>query len=421
VRVGIVGAGIGGLALAYELRRRGIEPVVHEAEPVAGGVIRSIEQDGRILEAGPQRTRLTPSLRALVDELGLQRDLIFAPRDLPLFIYRERLRRAPLTLSQLAGTDLFGVGARLRILVEPLTGRMRPDETVAAALTRRFGRRAYEDLLGPLFGGLYASDPADMPVRHALAPMLRDLRIGRSALLALALRRSPAAAVCSFEKGLGTLISGLHQAVANHVTLSSPVHEIRRASAGYILDTATGPEQVDRVVLTCPAHAAASLLHRLAPDTAQRLAALTYNSLAVVHLESDEPPRGLGFQVSLAEGLKLRGATFNHALFGATRARLSTAFLGGAHDPSLTGRPDDRIADLACREFEHVTGRAARAVLIGRVRLPAWDRSWAGLEDLSLPAGLHLCANYESRIGIGGRLARAVALANELTAPSKSG
>ena len=112
--------------------------------------------------------------------------MITAPPDLPLLVYRAgRLRRVPFSLADLVRTDLLGIGGKLRVLLEPLTSADPGDETVARYLTRRFGRRAYEDLLGPLFGGLYASDPADMLARHALAPVLRRLGAERSALFPL--------------------------------------------------------------------------------------------------------------------------------------------------------------------------------------------------------------------------------------------
>jgi oxygen-dependent protoporphyrinogen oxidase len=66
MRVGIVGAGISGLSLHRELSQRGVASVVFEAESDPGGMIRTRHQDGRVLECGPQRTRLTPALADLV-------------------------------------------------------------------------------------------------------------------------------------------------------------------------------------------------------------------------------------------------------------------------------------------------------------------------------------------------------------------
>ena len=52
--VGIVGAGITGLALTQDLRERGVDTVAFEATAEPGGVIRSTTVDGRVVEHGPQ-------------------------------------------------------------------------------------------------------------------------------------------------------------------------------------------------------------------------------------------------------------------------------------------------------------------------------------------------------------------------------
>lgn len=417
-RVAIVGAGIGGLHLAHRLVADGTEPVVFEAADRPGGVIHTVIERDRVLELGPQRTRLSPALRRLTTDLGLGDRIVTAPPDLPLFVYRAgRLRRAPLSFAGLLRTDLLSRRTKLRVLLEPFTSPDRGEETVARYLTRRFGRTAYEDLLGPLFGGLYASDPADMLVRHALAPVLRDLGTERSAVATLArrgFRRATSSAPLSFRGGMADLAAAMHTRVREHVRLGVPVRGVRRAGRGFEVLSEDGAHLVDHVVFTSPADVTAALLRDLAPDAAGRLDRLRYNHLAVVHLLSDAGLRGLGFQTSFAERIETRGVTFNHALFGAGREQVYTAFLGGARNPAMVEATDAMIGDIALAEFHRITGSEAEVVRVSRTRIPAWDRSWTALEGLHLPPGLHLCANYESRVGIPGRLARADALAGHL-------
>jgi oxygen-dependent protoporphyrinogen oxidase len=169
------------------------------------------------------------------------------------------------------------------------------------------------------------------------------------------------------------------------------------------------------LVLTAPADAAAALLDALAPDAAARLATLRYNPLAIVHLKTAPAgPAGLGYQVAFGEPLRTRGVTFNDCLFG--RDGIRTAFLGGARDPEILREADERIGEIAAAELKLVTGGEAEVLLVARTRVPAWDRTWTALEGLSLPQRVHLCTNYESRIGIPGRIASATALARRLIA-----
>lgn len=419
--IAVVGAGITGLALAHELVRRGAAVLVLEAALEPGGVMRSMRVDGRILEIGPQRTRLTPPLRALIDELGLGDEVVTAPPDLPLYVFRDsKLRRVPFSLRAAATTNLISWHGKARVLLEPLTRGPRPDESVASFLIRKFGAEAYEVMLGPLYGGLYASDPREMLVRNTLAEALRTFGIDGSILLALARRRrdggDPVPA-CSFRGGMRTLTDTLHAMHRDRVHLGSPILSIRRRQDGFVLETPHERVECERIVLTTPADVTAGLLAPIAPDAA-RLERLTYNPLAVVHLRAEGAPRAMGYQVALGERLETRGVTFNESLFG--RDGVYTAYLGGARNPEMVRMPDLRIGAIAAAEFELATGRPAEVLNVSRVRMPAWDRSWAALEGLTLPPGVHLAANYESRAGVPGRLLRARQLAAELV-PAPAG
>ncbi len=455
----IIGAGITGLVLAHELSRRGMDFVVLEAASYPGGAIRTLEVDGRLYEAGPQRTRLVPPLRALIDELGLRDELLLAPPGLPLLVYRSgRLREVPFSIPAAFRTDLISVPGKLRILLEPFTGGARPTESVADYLVRKFGREAYECMLGPLYGGLYASDPADMPMRWTLSRALETFGIEGSVLFSLArrsLRRGgggggggrgrggeggsgsgagsgsgrgggsgngsgrggggggDVAPACSFRRGMRALPEALHGAHRERIHLQTPARALHRRDDGrWVVETDAGEWTGDDVVVTTPADAAAALLSHAAPDAAARVARLNYNPLAVAYLEADVDRPAMGYQVAFGERLETRGVTFNAHLFG--RAGVYTAYLGGAKNPALVAWDDDAIAAVAASEFEQATRRPARARHVERVRMPAWDRSWAALEGLTLPEGLHVAANWESRAGVPGRIARARELAASL-------
>lgn len=418
--IGVVGGGISGLALSHHLRKAGVEHVVLEAEEVPGGVMRTTSVEGIPLDLGPQRTRMTAEVRELVDAVGLAHEVLFAPEELPLWVFKSgRLRRVPLTPREAVTTDLLGWGGKLRILAEPLTGGVRADESVAAFFTRKFGHEAYASFLGPLYGGLYASDPARMMARHGLSTTLREFGV-RGSLLLAALRRGRRArqeiATVSFREGLGSLPRALARAAPETVRLATPVGSLEAGGGGFDLglEGAGSGEtlRVERVVLALPAHAAAPLLRRLAPGAAERVERLRYNRLAVVHLRSDCDLRGFGYQVAFGERMETRGVTWNASIFD--RDGVYTAYLGGMKNPELVTWDDARIAELAREEFRSATGCDARALLVSRTEIPAWDETWDALADLALPEGVHVCANWIDRPGIPGRLVQARRLAERL-------
>jgi protoporphyrinogen/coproporphyrinogen III oxidase len=414
--IAIVGGGLTGLATAHYLAARGAEFVVLEAAPRPGGVIRSGHVQGHLLEWGPQRTRLVGAVQQLVRELGLEREVITSPLGLPLLVYhRGRLRRVPFSAGDFVRSDIVSWPAKLRVLAEPLTRGARDEESVAAYFTRKLGREAYEQLLGPLYGGLYASDPANMVVGLSLGHVLKEFGIGRSLLAPLVKRRGVVAPppACSFREGMQTLPQALLERHRSRVRLETPVRRILRDGSGYRLETGCGAVvEAEQVVVTADAGAAARMLAEAAPDVARRAASLVYNPLVVVHVHARTELVGLGYQVALGERLATRGVTFNDSLFG--RAGVYTVYLGGAKTPEVAGWSDDRLRETAVREFREATGYTATPLAVARERMPAWDRSWAALEGMQPQPGLHLAANWESRPGIPGRLAQASRLAARL-------
>ena len=438
--IGIVGAGITGLTLHHYLNQHGVESAVFEAAEEPGGVLRTVHNDGRVLDCGPQRTRLTPAIRELVDVVGLGNHVLEAA-DVPLYVYHAgSLKQAPLSLRTAITTDLLSWHGKLRILLEPFTGQPREGETVEGYLTRAFGREFATRLGGPLYAGLYASDPAEMPVEHSLKRALDRFGIERNVLVKLLrtqLKGRTPPPVVSLEAGMQQLPRALYEQYSDSVFLNAPARTIEEASEGYELVTDEATTAVDEVVVTTPAPVAASLLEEVDSASAAALHDLIYNPLAVVHLHADTSLMGAGHQVPFAEPHVTLGATWNDGLFGqgentkpgvertsstATgRDGVYTCYLGGAKMPEAIEWSDEQLGDVAATEFEEATGARTEPLHVHRLPLgmPAYDHSWDALGRVDPPPGIHLCANYESRAGIPGRVCQgkqlAAALATDAT------
>ena len=406
MRVGIVGGGITGLSLLHFLREAGAEAVCYEESPRPGGVIRSSLTDGRVLEHGPQRLRLTEPVEAIVE----------GDDGLPIYVYADgALRLVPRSIRAFLRTDLLSRRGKLRVLAEPLTAPGRPEESAAELFTRKFGPEAYRNLVGPIFGGMYASDPARMPARHALSGLLA-VEESQGSLLRAALSRASGTTPppASFTDGLQALPDAIAETHAEAVALDTVVTGIEAAGSGYALETVAGRDVVDEVVLTVPGPAAAALLGDVAPDAVDPLAGLTYNPLALVHLASDATASGFGYQVRGGEGLRTLGVTWNASLFD--RQGVYTAFLGGMTDPEVLERDDAELGELAAAEFETVMDAPAEVVNVSRLErgFPAYDETWDALDELSLPPKCTLATNYTARMGIPSRVREARELAGRL-------
>ena len=415
MRVGIIGGGITGLALLHACVRRGVEAVAYEADERPGGIIRTRRYDGEVYEIGPQRTRLVPPVRRMVEDLGLGPRLRTAAPGARLYIWaRGRLREVPARPSAVMRSDLLTPAGRARLLAEPITSGLRPDESVARFFIRKAGREAYRTLFGPLISATFASDPAVMPARHSLPMILSSLGVRRSLMRAAARWRPGDAPACTFADGMQELVDALAARHEARLRLAAEAVSLERDGTGLRVGFADGSEdRVDRVVLTTPAGSAARLLRTMGDDgvdAAGRLSRLGYNRVAIVSLWADPPQRGFGFQSALDTPWRTRGVTWAGRLFG--RGPACTAYLGGGLDPGLESEGDDVVRATAAREFEQIHGAPAEPLAVRWASLPAFDGSWDGLTDLVLPRGVEIASNYTGRLGISARIAQAEAVAD---------
>ncbi|MFD1526007.1 protoporphyrinogen/coproporphyrinogen oxidase, partial [Halolamina salina] len=227
-------------------------------------------------------------------------------------------------------------------------------------------------------------------------------------------RRGSTPPVVSFDGGLQTLPEALFERHSERVRLDTPVEAVQQTDDGFVIETPEETTTVDHVVLTTPAAVTADLLDPFAPESADALRRLTYNPMAVVHLDAASDMDAAGFQIQYDESFRTLGVTSTGALFD--RGNRHTAYLGGGRNPGLVDQPESDIREIAEREFAELTGVEATAVDVCRLRrgMPAYDTTWDALEAVDLPDGAQICANYAARAGIPGRLREAERVAESL-------
>jgi len=408
MNVGVIGAGISGLATTHELRERGASVETFEATTEPGGVVRSRTVDGHVLELGPQRLRGSKLIEDWIDEFGLRKQRFEGHDDQPLYILRNgKLRVAPLSAREAITTNLISWRGKARILAEPLTAPADPDESVESLFSRKFGAEAARTLFSPLYTGLYGANADEMLVRHSVGKALDRHGIDRSILLAIArklLDGVDVPPIISFEDGLQQLPEAIAERYADSIHFETPVEAVREDGDGFEIVTEDGTTAVDQIVVTTPAPVTAEILDPLDSDLAGVLANLTYNPLAVVHLQSEYGREGHGCQILDSEGYETLGMTWNASMLD--RDGVFTSYLGGSRSPEVVAQSDEPLGELAASEFESITDCAAEPLHVTRWEpgMPAYDASWNALEDVSFPDGVHVCATFAERAGIPGRL-----------------
>ena len=197
----IIGAGITGLAAAYELTQRGAPFVVLESSHRAGGLILTEQIDGFTIDAGPDSMLVQkPAAIQLCNELGLGGRMISTNSPRTAFVLKDghlfplpspSILGIPTTWSGLAGFDLLSPAGRARLALEPAVQRADPgdDESVASFFRRRFGDETVDLIAQPLVGGIHAGDVESLSIR-SLFPRLAEAEARHGSVID-AFRREP--------------------------------------------------------------------------------------------------------------------------------------------------------------------------------------------------------------------------------------
>jgi oxygen-dependent protoporphyrinogen oxidase len=387
-RVVVVGAGISGLSLAFELERLGFSPLVLESERRAGGKIETDRRDGYICERGPasyldRHNSITPLARGL----GIEGRVLpaFAAGERRLVVANRRLHDTPLAAGAFFRSRLLPFSAKLRMLADLVLPRgpsaRGQEESVTAFATRRLGALAGERLLQPLVSGLYAGDPdavslpAAFPLMAALERGHRSLVLGMRADLKKQRQKGPAGSeaprLSSFVTGLDELTTALASRLGDRLRLGGRIVQVERAGSGFALALdENGRRSVlgaDALVLAIPAHQACRVVEPLDSGLSEILARIPYVPVALVHLgyfarALSEFAVAYGFFVPASERLNILGAIFASAIFpgrAPPRFSLFSVRMGGARHPETASLPDEELTALAHAELRGLLGLSA--------------------------------------------------------------
>ncbi len=397
----VIGGGIAGLSVAFELQRRHLSFVVLERQGRAGGVVLSEQIDGYTIDAGPDALLVQkPDGIALCRELGLADEPV--PTQPPRVAYIQRAGRLhPLPAASVLGiptqmgpflaTGLFTWAGKLRMAGEWFVPprRDQDDESIGQFITRRFGTEAATYLAEPLLAGIHAGDVNKLSVL-SLFPRFVETERSHGSLLR-AFRRTPRSsggdgAFRSLPRGLSQLICALVDALPREgLRLGVPVRRVVRdmASGLFVVETAAGPScEARAVVLATPAYVTADLIRPIDAQLASLCAATPYASTGTVVLafrRSDvtHPLNGSGFVVPRVEANGILATTWMSSKWPsrapADRVLMRT-FVGGARDPQALEDSDEKLVDRSLRALRGLLGIKGQPLL---TRVYRWNRASA--------------------------------------------
>ncbi len=459
-RLVIVGGGIAGLVAAYRRASPG-ETVLLEADGRLGGSIRTIRQEGFVVETGPNTLRTTAAADRLIADLGLSPDVVAADPRAPRWIVRGGRPRAIVPGPRGLFNKALSTGGKLRLLGDLRVPRRDPsleDESVHDFFVRRFGEDAAVYGAGPMVSGVYAGDPRSLSLRSAFprlweaegrsGSVIRDFLRGGGSF-----ERNPDGSkarkhrprTVTFTRGLFQMVEALAMALADrgvkietHAAVVS-VEGPRDGEPGrrWIVRASDGRTyEADTVLVTLEPATTSSLLYGRLPRSGAALYALPVSPVATVVFafrppNPEDAPKGFGVLVPRQEGLKSLGVLYPASLFSGRApagVALTTSFLGGALDPGLASGDDASLSDLALSEVRRLHPGLSRSVP-ERTWITKWPKAIPQLplghhrtmalldEDLAEvdeaaggPGTLVLTGAWRDGIALGARIERGEAI-----------
>ena len=285
-RVAVVGAGWAGIAAAVHARRAGHEVQVFEMAPRPGGRARSVQVGGITLDNGQHIL-----IGAYQATLELMREVGADPARL--------LLRLPLVLQYPDGQGLrLRGGAPVPDFVRAVLGRhgwnWRPRLSLlahaarwaaggfacapalsVAELCRRLPRIVQAQLIEPLCIAAL-NTPAEQASAQVFLRVLRDALFSGPGSSDLLLPASPLGALLPEPAAAWFDAHGVRLHTGRRVSLLQP------EGPGWRVDG----QAFDTVLLACSATEAARLCHDIAPGWASQAAALRYEPIVTVYLQS---------------------------------------------------------------------------------------------------------------------------------------
>ena len=451
MKIGIVGAGISGLATGHTILARNpqAELTVFEAGPRSGGkVITEVTPEGYLCEWGVNGfLDKSPPTLELCRELGI--DVL--PADVSAkkrFVFSEgELHKLPEKPPEFFTSNLLSPGGRLRVIGEVFSGRAKkPDETLAEFGTRHLGKEAFEKLIDPMASGVFAGDARNMSLKSCF-PRIHEVESEHGSLirglikLQKAARKAgkkdtpgpgPGGILTSFEDGMSAMTDALAARLGSRVRYNSPVQGIGREGSRYRVGLEGGGEEFfDALVLASPAYAQAAMLADFAPGLSKLIGGITYPSLAVVCLGYEKRHvgsrmDGFGFLVPSREKRDILGTVADSNVFP-NRApdghTLLRTMVGGARSSELALLPEERLLDVVQSSLKDIMGITAEPVFAKIYRheraIPQYlvghsDRLDAIEKELESHPGLVLTGNAFRGVSLNDCVVNARATAEKL-------
>jgi oxygen-dependent protoporphyrinogen oxidase len=382
IDVVVIGAGLTGLTVAYELAKTELSFLVIEKDDRYGGVIHTVNENGFMYETGPNTGIIgSPEIGVLLDELKDDLNVQIGDKAVKrrLILKNGKWEAMPSGLLSAIQTPLYSFKDKLRILGEPFRKRgNNPEETLDQLVLRRMGKSFLNYAIDPFILGVYAGDPSKLVTQYAF-PKLFALEQNYGSFIGgtIKKRKEPKSEaqklatrdVFSLRNGLQELVDVLaNKAGKEHLLLGFQDLLVQKLSTGYsmsgIHDGAQIEMECQNVISTINASGMKSETFPFLPSSFFEIIrsvkyAPTVEVIIGFRQWTGTKLEAFGGLIPHIENRQLLGVLFLSA-FLPNRApdggALLTCFMGGVRNPEWIHRTDEEIEETVAKEMIELMG-----------------------------------------------------------------
>ncbi len=424
--IGIIGAGISGLTLAYELQKRHIPFRILEASSRVGGYLQSEKIGYYLLEYGANSLLCDKQVMDFIHEIGLGNEIIY-PRAVSKnrYIFKNgKYQALPTSPLSLLWSNFFSWKTKWAIFKEKnKKAENKPDETLTAFFRRRFSQEIVDYALNPFVSGIYAGNPDQLLLAKTF-PLLADYEKKYGSVLKGFIKNRHAARRQSinFHNGIQALPQRLAEKIGDSLEKKTAIEVLK---TGHIL-TENETLSFDKLVITAPTFATAELLKNAFPDLSNALCKVHYPPMTVVYSAFKKTQvrhhlNGFGGLHPAIENQFSAGSIWTSSLFPdrcPDDEVLLTSFVGGtqyAHNALL---PDEVLLEKLNAELSknyQISGKPVFQHLYRWERaIPQYELIMNEIDEKTeqlAKENIFFCANWKGGVSVADCIKKAIKMA----------
>lgn len=379
LKAAVVGGGISGLSAAYYLQKQAKEQglsldlTLIEAVHRLGGKIQTLHRDDFVIERGPDSfLSRTENINALARDLGIDSKLLASGAGKSFVMVEDQLHPipkgsvmgVPTEWGPFISSHLSSWSGKVRAAGDLIMPRSPEpaDQPLGKFMRRRFGKELVENLIEPIFSGLYGGDIDRMSLASTFPAFYEIEQQHRSLISGMkkddsvdvdAFTTAKKGIFQTFQNGMQTLVDALEEALTDCTVLKGvKVESVRKEQDKAVLHLNNDSDLlVDEVIFALPHEKVQPLFEpyglleamKEMPSTSVATVSMAFAKEAV----QPETEEGMGFVVARNSDFTITKCLAMHTKWPAHVPAGKLLF------KAFVGRPgDEAIVDLSDREIE---------------------------------------------------------------------